>query len=282
MPTAPLPTSKAPLLFSRSRVRQGYQRALKGFAQHGFLYNRVCKSLNERIQDCYKTFTHPFIMGARPFACAPALQSAQGDQKTDPFSLPQTIKGHGASFPGLHVVLDEEYLPFKPQCFDLIVNPLTLHWVNDIPGVLMHYRHLLKPGGFFLGALLGGRSLYELQYCLLKAESELNSRVHQRVPPRFEASSLGSLFQRVGFLDSVVDVDRVLVTYDDMGALIKDLRGMGETHKSPEVFPLNSKIFTRAHALYQEIFPQARGIEATFEIIYFSGWAPEAAPLLRG
>jgi len=32
-----------------------------------------------------------------------------------------------------NMVLDEECLPFDEDTFDLVVSPLSLHWVNDLP-----------------------------------------------------------------------------------------------------------------------------------------------------
>lgn len=34
------------------------------------------------------------------------------------------------------VVADEEFLPFAPASFDLVLSNLALHWVNDLPGAL--------------------------------------------------------------------------------------------------------------------------------------------------
>lgn len=41
---------------------------------------------------------------------------------------------------------------------------MSLHWVNDLPGVLVQIKEALKPDGVFLGALLGGDTLFELRY----------------------------------------------------------------------------------------------------------------------
>ena len=39
---------------------------------------------------------------------------------------------------------DEEYLPFAPATFDLVLSNLCLHWVNDLPGTLDQVRRILK------------------------------------------------------------------------------------------------------------------------------------------
>ena len=64
---------------------------------------------------------------------------------------------------------DEENLlqaiPHSSQA--AIVSCLSLHWVNDLPGVLVQIREALQPDGVFLGALLGGDTLFELRYSLI-------------------------------------------------------------------------------------------------------------------
>ena len=47
---------------------------------------------------------------------------------------------------------------------EAIVSAGGLHWVGDIVGALTQVKHLLKPDGVFVGAVLGGDSLFELRY----------------------------------------------------------------------------------------------------------------------
>jgi NADH dehydrogenase [ubiquinone] 1 alpha subcomplex assembly factor 5 len=58
---------------------------------------------------------------------------------------------------------------------DAVVSGSGLHWIGDIvgeshkrptlmPGALTQMRHLLKPDGVFVGAVLGGDTLFELRW----------------------------------------------------------------------------------------------------------------------
>jgi NADH dehydrogenase [ubiquinone] 1 alpha subcomplex assembly factor 5 len=47
---------------------------------------------------------------------------------------------------------------------EAIVSAGGLHWVGDIVGALTQVKHLLKPDGVFVGAVLGGDSLFELRF----------------------------------------------------------------------------------------------------------------------
>ena len=55
-----------------------------------------------------------------------------------------------------------EVIPRNSQ--EAIVSCLSLHWVNDLPGVLVQIKEALMPDGVFLGALLGGDTLFELRF----------------------------------------------------------------------------------------------------------------------
>lgn len=84
------------------------------------------------------------------------------------------------------VLLDEEnFSPnaFQPDTHDVFMSNLALHWVNDLPGSLIQIRHTLKEDGVFIGALLGGDSLFELRTSLQLAELEREGGLSPRVSP---------------------------------------------------------------------------------------------------
>ncbi len=58
---------------------------------------------------------------------------------------------------------DEEQLPFPSHKFDLVLSSMSLHWLNDLPGVFSQVKNVLKPDGLFVAALLGGNTLKELR-----------------------------------------------------------------------------------------------------------------------
>jgi len=57
------------------------------------------------------------------------------------------------------IVIDEEKdwrEKFEENQFDLIVNNMTLHWVNEIETTLRNYHHTLEPDGVFMSSSFGG------------------------------------------------------------------------------------------------------------------------------
>jgi hypothetical protein len=100
-----------------------------------------------------------------------------------------------------------------------------------------------------------------------------------RVSPAAELGDVAGLLLRTGFAMPVADAEKITVTYPDALALMRDLRGMGETNALTKRrrTPLRRATLARAVLLYAERFglPDGR-IPATFEILFLTGWAPEA------
>ncbi len=61
------------------------------------------------------------------------------------------------------ITLDEENLCFKEQSFDLIINNLALHFINDVTANLFENKQILKENGIFVGFFFGGKTLKELR-----------------------------------------------------------------------------------------------------------------------
>ncbi|HRO03438.1 MAG TPA: methyltransferase domain-containing protein, partial [Terricaulis sp.] len=173
--------------------------------------------------------------------------------------------------------LDPEALPFAEASFDLIVSPLALHSVNDLPGALIQLRRALKPDGLLLAALFGGATLNELRLSLIEAEIELTGGAGPRVAPFADLQDLTHLMQRAGFALPAGDRDVVKVRYAEPMRLLADLRAMGETAALSERSPrgLSRRILARTFEIYAARFSDPDGrVRATFEIINLAGWAP--------
>lgn len=177
------------------------------------------------------------------------------------------------------VVSDPEFVPFRDASFDLVASNLLLHWVGDLPGALAQLRRVLKPGGLLLAALFGGQTLVELRTALFEAELAEEGGVSPRVSPTAELGDAAALLQRAGFSSPVADSETITVSYPDMLALMRDLRGMGETNAlSARRGSLRRATLARAGTIYAELFAGADGrIPATFEVLFLTGWAPHPA-----
>ncbi|TMJ49969.1 MAG: methyltransferase domain-containing protein [Alphaproteobacteria bacterium] len=182
---------------------------------------------------------------------------------------------------GDRVAADPELVPFREASFELAISCLALHWVGDLPGALVQFRRILKPGGLFLAAMFGGRTLVELRTALFEAELAEEGGVSPRVSPAADLADVAALLLRTGYPMPVADAEAITVTYSDALALMRDIRGMGETNALTNALsarrrtPLRRATLARTIALYAERFGLADGrIPATFEILFLTGRQP--------
>ena len=170
----------------------------------------------------------------------------------------------------------QEILNADPGSFDLAVSLFSLQAINDLPGALVQIRRALKPDGLFLGALLGGASLQELRDSFSAAEIQTLNGISPRVSPFADVRDLGGLLQRGGFTLPVADVERLTARYGEIAGLARDLRAHGLTN----VLSDRRKVFLRrdtAAALmahYRANHASGGKLNATFEIVFLTGWSP--------
>lgn len=237
----------------------------------------MIEDLESRLADTPRTFERGLELGAadgelsaRLIATGKALAMVAAD------SAPAFVGAAAAR--GLEAVqADEEAPDFPEAAFDTVLAPLTLHWVNDLPGALIRIRRILTPDGLFLGALFGAGTLTELRDVLTEAETDLTGGLAPRLSPLPGLRDMAALLQRAGFALPVADRDTVTVRYAHPLRLLADLKGMGEraAFVPGTGRPLPRRVLARAIDLYRERYSDPDGrVRATFEIVHVSGWAP--------
>jgi SAM-dependent methyltransferase len=238
-----------------------------------FLVDRVADDLAERLSVVTRQFDNALDLGT-PGGAVARLVCERGLAARVTYASPLAERVPGDL---VKVVADEEALPFAGEKLDLVVSALALQLVNDLPGTLVQIRRALKPDGLFLAALLGGDTLHELREAFAAAETDIEGGVSPRVAPFADLRDLGALLQRAGLALPVTDVDRIVVRYDSVFELMRDLRGMGATNVMFERrrTPLRRSTLRRLAEIYAERFSDADGrVRASFDVIWMSGWAP--------
>lgn len=60
--------------------------------------------------------------------------------------------------------MDNRALPFEDESVDIFTSSLSLHWVNNLPGLFKEVNRCLKKDGVFIGSMFGGETLFELRF----------------------------------------------------------------------------------------------------------------------
>src|SRR5260221_658189 len=144
------------------KEKPGQQRAQSapGVATISLQPRQSAGRLVERLDDVRRTFPLALDLGCHGDEVAAALGERQAVQCLVRADLGFSFARHAG---GPAVVADEEALPFAAQRFDLVMSAMSLHWVNDLPGTLIQIARILKPDGLFLGAMLGGATLWQVR-----------------------------------------------------------------------------------------------------------------------
>ncbi|ANP47864.1 methyltransferase domain-containing protein [Candidatus Viadribacter manganicus] len=251
--------------FEPRLVRQRKRRARASFRDASFLHERVCADLADRLEVIPRPFERVLALGG------------YGLFSEEVRARPELSARVASIFEADLDLVDPEFLPFAPGAFDLIVSPLALHWINDLPGALIQLRLALRPDGLLLASLFGGETLTELRLSLIEAEFELLGGAGPRVSPFADLQDIAGLLQRAGFALPAADRDVVAVRYAEPMRLLSDLRAMGETSALRERNPTNlsRRILARAFEVYHTRYAdENKRVLATFEILTATGWSP--------
>jgi len=240
--TMPQITDRAALMRNRSRAQPS---AL-------FLQEHAADELHERLVEVNRTFTSIAIVTGFPDFWA-------------------------ARYPDAIIVSDEETLTLEPNSHDLVLHTMCLHWANDPVGQLVQSRHALKPDGLLLCTFFGGQTLHELRASLAEAEAAITGGLSPRIAPMGEIRDLGGLLQRAGFALPVADSTPLTASYANAFHLMHDLRKMGENNALSQRIKHATRrnVLTEAAGIYADNFANDDNrVDATFEIITLTGWAP--------
>ena len=240
-------------LTDQTALHRQRQRALENPTL--FLHEFAADEIKDRLELVNKTFHTPAVVCGLPQVWQKIFSTAR-------------------------CVADDDVLDLEEGAYDLVVHALSLHWSNDPVGQLIQSRRALKPDGLFIATLFGGATLQELRASFAQAEADLLGGLSPRVAPMGEIRDLGALLQRAGFALPVADSVPLTVTYANPLSLMQDLRAMGEGNAlmARQRRFLRKSLLLRASETYHKAFGTEDGrIPATFELIFLTGWAPDAS-----
>lgn len=254
-----------PLIFDRLALRRHRDRAAGRVNLVAPILQEVADRLLDRLDDTTHRFTQALDVGGRGVV-APLLRARGIDVVSCDLSPAMAARNGLQS-----VAADEEFLPFVPGSFDLVVANLSLHGVNDVPGALIQLRHVLRPDGLFLASIPVLGTLDALRRALTEVEAELTGGVAPRVAPFPDLRDAAALLQRAGFALPVADLEEIRLRYATPMNLLRDLQAAGESNAMAE---RSRRPAPRA------LFPLALSRlppDMFLRLAMLTGWAPAAS-----
>ena len=171
---------------------------------------------------------------------------------------------------------DGQVLPFEDESVSIVTSSLSLHWVNNLPGLFKEIQRILKKDGVFVGSMFGGDTLFELRGALQLAELERQGGLGSHVSPFVDVQDLGSLLNRSGFNMLTIDSDEVTIQVPTVMQLLRDLKGMAENNATwSRNVRINPDTLLATNAVYASLYGLENGdLPATFQVYFWIGWKP--------
>jgi SAM-dependent methyltransferase len=214
-------------IFSRNKVKLHRNSAAFSDKDYDFLFDYSAESIFSKLEDLSYCPQNILELGARRGSLSTILLKYYISANIFVTDIAeQAIRINPANY---KIVADEEYFCFKENSFDLILSSLNLHWINDLPKFLFKIKKSLSDRGTFIASFIGGESLKDFRINLVKAELETEAPHIPHLSPMIEHDTITAILQKIGFKNIVTEKETVVVEYQNIYALMNDLKNMGES-----------------------------------------------------
>ncbi|MGE8279263.1 MAG: malonyl-ACP O-methyltransferase BioC [Stenotrophomonas sp.] len=270
-------------LFDRNHVRRAFARAASSYHAAAVLQQEVAKRLLESLD--YLEDRQPAVVldvGSGPGHSTAAMKKRWPKAQVIALDLAQPMlveakKQAGWWRPFSRVCADARALPLADNSVDVIFSNLCLQWVEDLPAVFAGFRRVLKPGGLLVCSTFGHDTLVELRSAFAQADDTAH------VSRFVQIAQFGDALLAAGFRDPVLDRDMFTLTYDDLPALMRELKAIGATNAMTERrHTLTGRgRFAAASAAYEPLRRADGKLPSSWEVIYAHAWAPAPGAPIR-
>lgn len=278
--------STADYRIDKQRVRAAFDRAAAGYESVAVLQREVGARLEERLALVRIEPETVLDAGAGTGELSERLAQRYPSARLVLFDLSPAMlamaRGRGSFIERwrrkrLFVCGDAERLPLAPGCADLIVSNLMLQWCNDLESVLQGLRRALRPGGLLMFTTLGPDTLRELRASWRAVDADVH------VNAFIDMHDVGDALLRAGFSDPVMDREDIVLTYDSVATLMRELKTLG-AHNSTDGRPrgLTGRARIQGMTAAYERFRRDGRLPATYEVVHGHCWAPAADADSRG
>jgi malonyl-CoA O-methyltransferase len=279
----------------KAQIRLAFERAVATYDRAAVLQREVANRMAERLElvkmepkvvvdaGCGTGYSLAALRSRYPKAHLIGLDMALGmlrragtRRHRSLFGHLSALFGHSSSASSL-LCADVERLPLKGSCISLLWSNLTLQWMNNLNVSFRECHRVLAPGGLLMFSIFGPDTLKELRASFARLDNF--SHVNRFV----DMHDIGDMLLHNGFSAPVMDMEYLTLTYEDLSALLKELKSIGAHNVTAGRRPgLMGK--GEWEALQREYGAYRRDgrLPASFEVIYGHAWVGEKTGLADG
>ncbi len=168
------------------------------------------------------------------------------------------------------ICADIECLPIADNSMGMVWSNLALQWCNNLDAAFGEFARVLQPEGLIMFSTFGPDTLKEL-----RAATQNNSTHVSRF---IDMHDIGDALIRCGFSAPALDVESYTLTYNDVKAVMTDLKNIGAHNATAgRARGLQGKSFlqnlTQNYEQFRTGLKEDGGkLPATFEVVYGHAW----------
>jgi malonyl-CoA O-methyltransferase len=176
-----------------------------------------------------------------------------------------------------YVCADMESLPIKANSMEMVWSNLAMQWCNDLPTTLGELHRALKVDGLLMFSTFGPDTLKEIRAAFQGVDG------YNHINRFADMHDIGDMLVAGGFSDPVMDMEYITLTYDDVKAVMEDLRSIGAHNVTAGRASglMGKKAWGRVLENYERLRRDGK-LPATFEVIYGHAWKPQPKAIADG
>jgi malonyl-CoA O-methyltransferase len=162
---------------------------------------------------------------------------------------------------------DAEALPLAAQGMDMVWSNLTVQWCNDLPVTFVEMNRVIRNDGLLMFSTFGPDTLRELRIAFDGVDG------YNHVNRFADMHDIGDMLVAAGFADPVMEMEKITLTYNDVKAVMQDLRDIGAHNATAgrATGMMGKMKWARIVQNYETLRRDGK-LPATFEIIYGHAW----------
>ncbi|NVK22186.1 MAG: malonyl-ACP O-methyltransferase BioC [Kangiellaceae bacterium] len=254
-------------------IAQSFSQAAKSYDQSAFFQRIAGERLMERLDYFKLTPKHILDLGCGTGYFSRQLTKRYPDAQVTGVDFAQGMVQwcQQQSQSETYLCADACQLPFESNSVDLIFSNLTFQWIEDLPQLFHELNRVIKPNGLLLFTTLGPDTLYELKQSWAAVDD------YKHVNNFLDMHHVGDAMLSAKMLDPVVDSEPVVIGYQRVTELMRDLKNIGahnldQKRKSGLTSPRQLK---QLEQHYQQFKLEDGQLPATYELVYGHAFATE-------
>jgi malonyl-CoA O-methyltransferase len=261
-------------------IQNSFNATAKQYEDNAILQKEVLFRLLERLEDEQKLDVklkpkHLLDLGCGTGWAIPEILKLFPNVKISALDFSQAMLDEvTSSLEAKLYCADVHNLPLPDNSVDIVFSNMLLHWSNE-QDVFAEAMRVLKPNGLLLMSCLGETTLVELKQAWLSVDKK--KHVHS-----FPAlHNLGDDLLKKGFAEVVVNAEIITLTYENITALMKDIKASGghNVNEGRNKGLMSVSPFAQLSKGY-EIFREEQRLPASYEVVYLRARKPQVKEVI--